>query len=123
MKEKVSAAVKLALSYTMMSKGELVDLFDKASISEGEGELAGSAHASAKGIKVEGDELNIWVDKETNLSRKLSFTSMSGTDKVSGTIIFKKIAEGPNHPIKITLELPDQGMEINVENFDYLKQN
>jgi len=115
--EYVQEALKLALAYTYMSKGQLLDFFDKAEITEGDGVIM----AAAKNIFMEGDSLEVVVDKETLLFKDKKFFSFTGKDKdpVSGEIMYEAFSNGVVHPSGSILNMPEKGATIVSKNQDY----
>ncbi|MBL7857553.1 MAG: hypothetical protein JNM57_07680 [Cyclobacteriaceae bacterium] len=111
----VSKSLDLALSYTFMSKGQLLDFFEKATVTEKEGVY----EATAENVNIQGDKLTIWVDKKTNLYIKKTFSSLLGKDPVNGEINFEKFSSGINHGTTTLLNMPAQKMKIDAKNQDY----
>jgi hypothetical protein len=113
--EYVQKALELSLAYTFMTKGQLMDFFSKATVTEKDGNL----EATAENVYVQGDKLTIVVDKKTNLYRKKTFSSLLGKDAVSGEINYEKFSNGVNHGTTTVLDMPAQKMKINAINQDY----
>jgi len=111
----VGKSLELALAYTFMSKGQLLDFFSKATVSEKDDVI----EATAENVNVQGDKLTIWVDKKTNLYIKKTFSSVLGKDTVSGEINFEKFSSGINHGSSTVLNMPAQKMKIDAKNQDY----
>ena len=65
----IGKSLELALSYTFMTKGQLLDFFGKASVSEKDGVI----EATGENIYVAGDKLAILIDSKTNLYTKKMF--------------------------------------------------
>lgn len=113
--EYVQKALELSLAYTYMSKGQLLDFFSKATISEKDGLL----EATAENVYVQGDKLTILIDKTTNLYTKKVFSSLLGKDKIDGELNYEKFSSGVNHGSTTILNMPAQKMKINASNQDY----
>ncbi|NTV82801.1 MAG: hypothetical protein HGA23_00695 [Bacteroidales bacterium] len=111
----VQKALQLSLDYTFMSKGELLDFFGKAEISEKDGII----EATAKDVKVKGDVVTMRVESSTRLFLYKKFTSLLGTDPVSGEINYGKFSSGVSHGTTSVLNLPAKKAVINSENKDY----
>jgi hypothetical protein len=111
----VGKSLELALAYTFMTKGQLLDFFEKATVTE-KGDVI---EATAENVNVKGDKLTIWVDKKTNLYTKKEFSSLLGKDPVSGEINFEKFSSGINHGTTTILNMPAQKMKIDAKNQDY----
>lgn len=116
--EYVQKALELATSYTFMSKGQLLDFFSKATITEKEGVL----EATAENVYVKGDKLTVWVDSKTNLYTKKKFSSLLGKDPIDGEINYEKFSTGVNHSSTTVLNMPAQKMMINAVNQDYTQR-
>nr|MCU0369457.1 hypothetical protein [Cyclobacteriaceae bacterium] len=89
----VGKALELASAYTFMTKGQLLDFFTKATITE----IDGVIEATSADVYVKGDKLTIWVDKKTNLYIKKKFSSLMGKDAIDGEINYEKFSNGVNH--------------------------
>jgi hypothetical protein len=111
----VGKALELSLAYTYMTKGQLLDFFGKATVTEKEGMI----EATGENIYVQGDKLTIWVDKKTNLYTKKVFSSLLGKDPINGEINYEKFSSGVNHGSTTMLNMPAQKMKIDAKNQDY----
>lgn len=111
----VSQALDLALSYTFMSKGELIDFIGKAAITEKNGII----EATAENVNVKGDKLTIQVESSTYLYLNKKFSSLLGKDPVDGEVKYEKFSSGVNHGSETVLNMPAQKMKIDAKNQDY----
>jgi hypothetical protein len=111
----VGKALELSLAYTYMTKGQLLDFFGKATVSEKDGMIV----ASGENIYVQGDKLTVMVDKKTNLYTKKIFSSLLGKDPIDGEINYEKFSSGVNHGSTTILNMPAQKMKIDANNQDY----
>jgi len=111
----VEKALDLALSYTFMTKGQLLDFFSKATIAERNGII----EATAENVYVKGDKLTIQVEASTNLYLYKRFSSLLGKDPVDGEIKYEKFSSGISHGSETVLNMPAQKMKINAKNQDY----
>jgi hypothetical protein len=111
----VGKALELSLAYTFMTKGQLLDFFGKATVSE----KAGIIEATGENIYVQGDKLTIHVDKKTNLYLDKKFSSVMGKDPIDGEIKYEKFSSGINHGSATVLNMPVQNMKIDARNQDY----
>ena len=111
----VSNALDLALKYTYMSKGELIDFFGKATITEKNGII----EATAENVYVNGDKLTVLIEAATNLYIFKKFSSLLGKDAIDGQIKYEKFSSGVNHGSTTTLNMPAQKMKIEAVNQDY----
>lgn len=115
----VQKALELSLSYTFMTKGQLIDFFSKAKISERDGTII---EATGEDVYVKGDKLVIQVDKKTNLYINKTFSSLLGADPINGEINYAKFSTGVNHVSTTVLNMPAQKMKIDAKNQDYSKR-
>jgi len=111
----VGNALELASAYTFMTKGQLLDFFTKATVTEKDGVI----EVTGADVYVKGDKLTIWVDKKTNLYIKKKFSSLLGKDAIDGEINFEKFSNGVNHGSTTVLNMPAQKMKIDAINQDY----
>ena len=111
----VSNALDLALKYTYMTKGELIDFFGKATVTEKNGII----EATAENVYVKGDKLTVLIEAATNLYIFKKFSSLLGKDPIDGQIKYEKFSSGVNHGSTTTLNMPAQKMKIEAVNQDY----
>jgi hypothetical protein len=111
----VAKALELSLSYTYMTKGQLLDFFGKATVVERNGII----EATAENVNVKGDKLTIQVEAATKLYLTKKFSSLLGKDPVSGEINYEKFSSGVNHGSTTVLNMPAEKMIINAKNQDY----
>jgi hypothetical protein len=111
----VQKALELSLAYTFMTKGQLIDFFSKATVSEKDGLI----EATGADVYVKGDKLTILLDKKTNLYVKKTFSSLLGKDPIDGEINYEKFTSGVNHGSTTVLNMPAQKMKIDAKNQDY----
>lgn len=113
--EYVGKALELSLVYSFMSKGQLIDFFSKAEITEKDGVLL----ATAKDVLVKGDVLTFQVDPSTKLFLSKNFSSLLGADQISGQLNYGKFSSGVSHGTTSVLNLPAKKAVIDSENKDY----
>jgi hypothetical protein len=116
--EYVQKALELSIAYTFMTKGQLMDFFTKATVTESNGVI----EATGENIYVQGDKLTIRVDKATNLFVGKKFSSLLGKDSVTGEINYGRFDSGVSHGSTTVLNLPAQKMTINATNQDYAQK-
>jgi hypothetical protein len=111
----VEKALSIALNYTFMSKGQLIDFFDKATIVQ----TGDSYTVSGENIYMQGDKLVLQIDAKTHLIVKKTFSSYVDKDAMSGEISYEAFSNGVVHATNTTLGLPAQRMVIVSKNQDY----
>ena len=114
--EYVSEAMKYGLAYTYMTKGQLLDFFDKAEVTIKDGVLI----ATAKNVYVEGDQLTIRMDAKSKNYLSKSFSTKLGENPINGEVQYETFkSSGVNHISITKLEIPAETITINGENKDY----
>lgn len=114
--EYIGKAMEYSLAYTYMTKGQLLDFFDKAEVTEKDSVIT----ASAKNVYVEGDQLTIRIDATTKYYLSKSFSTKLGEDLISGEVQYEPFkSSGVNHISTTKLEMPAENITINGENKDY----
>jgi len=119
----IESVLSLQTAYLMMSKGQLVDFFEKATFEDGTGEMKGLQKIHGNNVLVKNDQLTIWVDPSTGLSQKVVIkSSLDENTIVEGTIDYKTIQDGPTTASVSILTIAAQGISIKSERFDFIKQ-
>jgi hypothetical protein len=108
-------ALQLSVAYAFLSKGELVDFFDKATITEQNDML----EAVAANVLVQGDRLMVRIDPESDLILYREFTSLLGKDMVDGKLYYDSFSNGTVHGTMTTINMPVQKMKIEGSIQDY----
>lgn len=111
-------ALELSMSYTYMSKGQLLDFFEKATVTEKDGII----EATAENVYVKGDKLIIFIDAKTNLFISKKFNSFLGKDPIDGEIKYEKFSSGINHGAQTVINMPAQKARVDAINKDYSKR-
>ena len=111
-------ALQLSIAYTFMSKGELLDFFEKATITEKNGVI----EATAENVNVKGDRLTVLIDAATYLFISKKFSSFLDKDVIDGETKYEKFSSGINHGSETILNLPAQKAKIEAKNQDYSKR-
>jgi len=116
-------SLSLLASYILMTKGQLVDFYEKASLTPGTDAMEGTTEVNAQNVTTKGDDLTVWVDADTGLNRKLEFQAPLGEDlTVTGEVNYRVLEEGPSTASKATLAIPAEKIEIVNERFEFAKQ-
>ena len=111
----VGKALELSLAYTFMTKGQLLDFFSKATVTEKDGII----EATGENVYVKGDKLTIHIDSKTKLYLDKKFSSLLDKDAIDGEIKYEKFNSGINHGSETVLNMPAQKMKIDAKNQDY----
>jgi len=111
----ISKALELALSYSFMSKGQLLDFFEKGVLTE----KGNAIEVTAGNVYMEGDSLTVLVDKQSKLFINKKFVSMLDEDPINGELKYGTFNSGISHGTETVLNLPGKNAIINAENKDY----
>ena len=114
----VQKALDLAIEYSFMTKGQLLDFFGKADITEKDGVI----EATASDIFIKGDKMTVQVEAATKLFLKKEFSTLMGDDPINGEIVYGKFSSGISHATTSMLNLPGKNAVINSKNKDYVQK-
>jgi hypothetical protein len=114
--------VGVVASYIFMSKGEEVDFFDNAKITDGEGDLAGTRVVRATDVATTGDVVEKYIDPEALLPKQIKFQFEIDGHKVNGEVMYRQIENGPNVPRFATIRIVDMEAVVETEFLEYSKQ-
>ena len=104
------------MKYVYLTKGQLLDFFGKAKITEKDEVI----EASASDVLIQGDNLTVKVEKATNLFLYKEFSTLMDGDWISGKVDYAKFSSGVVHATGSVLNLPEKGAVINSKNRDYV---
>lgn len=76
----IEKALELALAYTYMSKGQLLDFFEKGTVTE----QGNNIQVTAGDVYVDGDTVTVLLNKNTKLFIYKKFSSLLGEDPIDG---------------------------------------
>lgn len=111
----VGKALELAIAYTYMSKGQLLDFFDKGTVTE----AGNMVQVTAKDVYIEGDSVAVVIDSATGFFVSKHFSSLLDQDPISGEIKYETFSSGINHSTGSVMNLPAKKARIEAINQDY----
>ena len=114
----LAESVNLSLKYVFLSKGNWIDLMDKAEVNIEDGVVK----IDAKDVLVQGDEVHYIIDDSTKLFKSIALSSAVKDKPITATMDFKTMSDGTNHPDVTEIAIPSQSLKIVAENIDYIKQ-
>ena len=114
----LAESVNLSLKYVFLSKGNWIDLMDKAVVNIEEGVVK----IDAKDLLVQGDEVHYIIDDSTKLFKSVTLSSAVKDQSITTSIYFKPLSDGTNHPDVTEIAIPSESLKIVAENIDYIKQ-
>ncbi|MBP6335037.1 MAG: hypothetical protein KA444_06140 [Bacteroidia bacterium] len=108
-------ALQLAIVNPYMSKGQLLDFFEKSTSKE----VGNTYEVTGTNIKVQGDLLTVVIEKDTKLFVKKTFSCLLDKDAIDGVINYEKFNSGVSHGSTTLLNLPAKKAKIDAKNLDY----
>jgi len=117
MKDYVKNAVELSEKYIFMSQGQMVDLFNKGTLSE----LNNVLRAEAFNFLVQGDHVNFSFDQSSLQYMKQSFSTVMNGDPVKADVVYQ-VVNGVNFAITITLSLPAKSLTVIATSSQFAKK-
>lgn len=111
----VEQALELAIAYTYMSKGQLLDFFEKSEVTE----VGNTYQIVGADVLVTGDSLSVVVEKTNLLFMSKKFSSKLGEDPITGEITYDKFSSGTSHVTVTQMMLQAKNAVINAKNQDY----
>ena len=107
--------------YTLPSAGKIVSFISAGTISAPDAN--GVLQVTGGSVVVPGDLLSMWVDARTRQPRRMRIMTYYQGYQVTATATFNTLATGLNYMAYGQMEVPATGMTVQVQNFDYIKQN
>jgi len=97
-------------------------LFESATVWEGQGRTEGVTRVLARNVIRQGDLISLWLDSLTRNPRKLEIVTSSGGEPVKVTTEFRTLDDGAFYPAVtiIETEIKEKKLVMKTENFDYL---
>jgi hypothetical protein len=114
----IAQTLNLTFQYAYLSKGNWIDLMDRAEVKSGEVDVT----IDAKNLLNEGDEVHYILDSSTNLFKSIEISTVAEGKPFTSSIDFKTMSDGTNHPSHTEINIPSESLEITAENIDYIKQ-
>ncbi|MEI6883933.1 MAG: hypothetical protein WCO02_05565 [Bacteroidota bacterium] len=115
--EYIKNAVELIGKYVFMSTGQMVDLFNKGTLSL----LNDNLNAEAFNFITKGDHLKYSFDKTSLQYKGQEISTMLNGEPVKATVTFKFV-DDVNTVDKVVLDLPAKKIKVNMTNTDFAKK-
>jgi len=114
----IAQTLNLTFQYAYLSKGNWIDLMDRAEVNSGDTDVT----IDAKNLLSEGDVVHYILDSSTKLFKSIEISTVAEGKAFTSSIDFKTMSDGTNHPGHTKINIPSESMEITAENIDYIKQ-
>lgn len=115
--ENIKSAVELVSKYIFMSTGQLVDLFNKGTLSV----LNDDLNAEAFNFFTTGDHIKYTYNKKTLQCKTQVISTLLNGEPVKATVTYKFVGD-VNTADKVVLEIPAQKIKANITNTDFAKK-
>ncbi|MCX6247354.1 MAG: hypothetical protein NTW10_06450 [Bacteroidetes bacterium] len=115
--EYVKNAVELVGRYIILSQGQMVDLFNKGTLTE----QGNAIQADAANILNPGDRLIYKFDKSTLLYQSQDISTVMGGDPIKAKVNYETV-NGTNRVTNVAIELPGPKVNVKLTNFEYAKK-
>ena len=115
--ENIKNAVNLVSKYIFISTGQLVDLFNKGTLSI----LNADLNAEAFDFFSKGDHIKFTFDKESLQYKTQQISTLLNGEPVKATVTYKFV-DDVNTVDKVVLEMPAKKIKANMINTEYAKK-
>jgi len=122
MKALVEALSKTAMAYILPKPDQFQRFLQTANTWQGQGGTGGSMRVEGKSFAKPGDHVNLYVNSTTKDFQKMSETTDLEGNPVQIQADYRSMQNGPTYLAKMTLDYPEAGVQLIVENFDYMRQ-
>lgn len=115
--EYVKNAVELVNKYIFLSQGQMIDLFNKGTLSI----LGNSLQAEGFNLLLQGDRVNFKFDQSSLLYQSQDISTVMNGDPVKAVVKYETI-NGINRVNSVVIDLPGPKVKIKLANFEYAKK-
>ena len=115
--EYVKNAIILVGKYIFLSQGQMVDLFNKGTLSV----LGNSLQAEGFNLLIQGDRLSFKFDKNTLLYQSQEISTVMNGDPVKAIVQYETV-NGVNRVTSVNIDLPGPKVNLKLANFEYAKK-
>ena len=115
--EYVKNAVELVNKYIFLSQGQMIDLFNKGTLSV----LGSSLQAEGFNLLLQGDRVNFKFDQSSLLYQSQDISTVMNGDPVKAVVKYETI-NGINRVNSVVIDLPGPKVKIKLDNFEYAKK-
>lgn len=124
MEEYLKGLHALLDQYTLPSAGAIINFISQANITTGQAP-DGTPNLTMTGNSVvnPGDTLSMTVNPTNFATRRMEISTTYNGDPVTVTATFRTILSGLTHVQYATVEVPDKGITLQVQNYDYVQND
>jgi hypothetical protein len=107
--------------YSLPTAGKMLDFLNQARTSGPD--ASGQLEMTGNGVITPGDTFSVWTDAKTRQTRKIQVATVFQGDVVNLTATFKTLASGLNHVDFGEVMVSAKQLSLQVQNFNYNKNN
>lgn len=107
--------------YTLPTAGKVQDFMSGATATGPD--ASGLFEVTGRNVVTPGDTFSLWVDPKTRHPRRIQVATTFQGDPVSVIATFKTLATGLNHVAYAEAIVPAKQLSVQVQNFDYNRNN
>jgi hypothetical protein len=110
--------VVVAQSYGHIPPNQMQAFLRNAQFTMGKDAYQGTVHITGKGALNPDDSMDIWIDKQTLMMRRIEIATVLDKKPVRMTSEYIQLTNGPWFQSRSTLQYPAKEIEVTVDNFD-----
>ena len=107
--------------YTLPTAGKVQDFMSRATATGPD--ASGLFEMTGQNVVYAGDTLSLWVNPRTRHVEKVQVSTVFQGDPVSLTATFKTLPSGLNHVAYAEVMVPAKQLSVQVQNFNYNRNN
>ena len=107
--------------YTLPTAGKVQDFMNRATATGPD--ATGLFEVTGQNVVYPGDTFSIWVDPRTRHPQKVQVSTTFQGDPVNLTATFKTLPSGLNHVAYAEVTVPAKQLSVQVQNFNYNRNN
>ncbi|MBX3732035.1 MAG: hypothetical protein KF791_05525 [Verrucomicrobiae bacterium] len=107
--------------YTLPSAGQMLNFISSAAIPPPDAN--GVLQLTGGSVVVPDDSVSLWISAPTKATRRMTIMTSYQGHSVSVTATWKMLANGLNYMAYAQINVPDEGMILTVQNYDYINQD
>jgi len=114
-RDDIQEVMHLAARYA--NPQQLAQVIQRGEIWEGRGTL----RVHSQSVILPGDDLTMSVNGATYLATRVDVKSHHDGRPVTIAIDYQQLPNGPNMPARMTVQIPEDNVVVNVETFDFIR--
>lgn len=107
--------------YTLPTAGQMLNFISGAAIPPPDAN--GVVQITGGSVVVPGDSVSLWIGVASKDTRRMTLMTTYQGHSVSVTATWKTLANGLNYMAYAQVNVPDEGLVLTVQNYDYINQN